>query len=702
MLDGGKYKGIIISIALFVLLDASVLLMNFYISFQIAQDAVDVNVSGRQRMLSQRIVKSLLDIKLVTSNQGDASKSLSELNKTIELFDSTLTGFETGGAATGADGAPVVLTKVDAGKGRQAISEARVIWDPFYEKLKLLFVSDVKSNPLLFNKRVDDAVNFGKENNLSLLALMNQLTVDLENVATSKAKRLRWIQTIGITLAVINFFIILSHFIRQLRESDESISIARRETSEILGTVNQGLFLLDNKLTIGGQYSAEMKTIFGRDDIAGKPFLRFIKDIVTEKDLNNAGSYIKLLFDRSKKQRLLGDLNPLKKVSVQISNNDGTFENKFLKFSFSRVLMDASIEHILVTVMDITQQVKLEMKLEQERNRNEQQLDMLSNLISANRDMLPMFIENTFAAFNKINDILKMQVSGQSRYLDKLNLIYNLIHNVKGEASALNLSSFVDLAHEFENSMEVMKQQPQIKGNDFLGLAVLLNQMISHAEIVDDLCNKVLSGKVLIAHEGVEQAVSNTNMDWQHLQDLADSVAENQDKQVEVVFSGLNDYSLPKDFVQTINNISIQLIRNAVVHGIETVTDRLEAQKPESGLINIRLGKRKSGDFQYTFDDDGNGIDLNALRQSAIEKQIITEQVAEQMDRKELISLIFMPDVSTKDVVDHDAGRGVGMHAVMSEIKRLGAKIQIKTRRGNGCVFNIIFPENYSVNQEVA
>ena len=95
--DFGKYRGIIISIALFLLLDASVLLFNFYVSFEIADDAVGVNLAGRQRMLSQRMAKTLFVLDASRDDPIGFKTAFDELQLSKRLFDETLNAFNSGG-----------------------------------------------------------------------------------------------------------------------------------------------------------------------------------------------------------------------------------------------------------------------------------------------------------------------------------------------------------------------------------------------------------------------------------------------------------------------------------------------------------------------------------------------------------------------------------------------------------------------------
>jgi len=704
----GKYKGIIISVALFLLLDASVLLMNFYISFEIADDAQEVNLAGRQRMLSQRMMKALLDAKVSINNHDELNRALDELNSTASLFDTTLLAFDVGGNTKGAQGEPVALNAVQSVSGRAAIKEAKVIWREYKQRVNSLLALD-RENVDLVSGYLSLAIAYGKQTNLDLLVLMNRLTVDLESIASSKATGLRIIQTIGITLAVINFFIIMFHFLRQLREGDEKIELARKETQEILDTVNEGLFLLDDTLTIGEQHSQALVDIFNSDAIAGQTFHSLMDQVVSEKDLETAKSFIQLLFKPSVKERLTADLNPLNEIEIHLRKSDGNYQSKFLSFGFKRVYEGKRIAHILVTVRDVTEQVHLGRELEKTRNQSDQQLELLSNIIHTNRDVLAMFLDNAYATFNKINLELRTPAKTTKQFKEKLTQIYAQIHNFKGESSAIKLSQFVDMAHGFEDRIDRLQNQAQLTGSDFLGLTVQLDKLIGYCQSVQTLSQKLngLGALMQSARAQTQQGQSDqplassgaTENPWQHLQTLADDIGARQDKTVEVVSSGLAELAFSDELKALLNTLSVQLIRNAVTHGIESSLDREACAKPLQGRIDIRLVRRASGALEYTFKDDGAGFDYDAIRETALAKGLITPAQAEVFNHRELVALVFNEGFSTKTSADEDAGRGMGMYAVMDAVQKAGGKIAIASKRGQGCTFTITLPHVGQVEQ---
>lgn len=680
----GKYKNILVSIGLFLILDASVLILNFYISFQIAEDATSINLSGRQRMLSQRMTKSLLDLDYSFENPKQLEKIMKEIELSRHLFDETFTAFDRGGVATGAGGNKINLNMADDTSSRNALESARSIWDGYKYK-----IDKVIDNPN-DNESVKSAIAFGQENNLALLKLMNDLTVSLESVAASKAERLRLIQTAGIGMALVNFFIILFHFVGQLRKGDVILEQARKETSEILLTVNEGLFLIHEDFTIGSQRSDKLYEIMNISDDDDVNFESLLKDIVSIHDLEAAQGFLRLLFNPKIKENLIGDLNPLDKIQVNMANDDGSYSTKYLSFDFKRVYNESSIVDVLATVNDITVTVLLEKQLSQAKEHNEQQIEMLTGILHANPSLLKVFLDSVYNCFSTINRLLKQPSRNQIQFHDKVNAIFVEIHNLKGESSALSLTEFVTLCHEFEEELVSIRDLKEIKGQDFLSLAVRLDKIINYAQSVTALVEK-------LSHFGrfspsPEIEYSETAGQWDQLSTLTKELSDKYGKKVMLASSGLHDSNIPTELKETINSICIQLIRNSIVHGIESPAEREAAQKQSQGRIDIRLSSTSNGIIEMVFKDDGAGFNFDKLRQRALHTGRWSEQDVELWDNKRLLSLIFTPGFSTADEVNDDAGRGVGMDVVMQKVKEVKGKINISHKENQYSRFTISFP----------
>ncbi len=686
----GKYKNIIVSIALFLILDASVLTLNFYMSFQIAKDAIDVNLAGRQRMLSQRTVKSLLDLDYSGENVADRQKAMSELQLAVGLFDQTLASFDKGGLAKGADGTDLQLAAVSSSGSKEAIAKAKVIWEPYKAELEKVF----SASEAQLSAAVAGAIVYARSNNIQLLKLMNDLTVDLEGVARSKAGRLRTIQTVGISLAIINFFIILFHFIGQLKDGDRKLDIARQETTKILDTVNEGLFLIDKNLIIASQYSKNVPLLFGRNEMAGLSLERLLADLVSEKDMETSKRFIGLLFREEIKSNLIRDLNPLKEIEVNISDHSGGYISRYLSFEFARAFEEGTLKNILITVNDVTEKVELEIELEKAREQTEQQLEVLTGILHTNPGTLRRFVDGCFDSFDRINVMLKTPAKSDKALRMKLDGIFTEVHTFKGESGALGLDGFQELAHKFESDIGLVKNKNKVTGDDFFPLVVQLEKLMKHAETVKSLSEKLVAF-------GVETGRESSRADeWSHLKKLAESVAARHGKDVELVMCGLTEVSLDDEVKKLVSEVSVQCIRNAVVHGIEEPVQRVAARKPKKGRVELRLFETASGGLELNIIDDGKGIDYESIRNRAVELGLYSRQELERWGHKQLVSLIFEPSFSTSDSENLDAGRGVGMNVIRESIKRFEGKIRISSRKGLSTQFIITIPQ--LVRREIA
>lgn len=696
-LDFGKYRGIIVSVALFLLLDASVLIFNFYVSYEIADDAVGVNLAGRQRMLSQRMAKTLFILDASKDDPVTFKTAFDELQLSQGLFDETLKGFINGGQVRGAGKDLVILESVGNQLGKDSLHNTLQLWQPYKQAIDEF--SALVTNGDDHSSALAAAVAMARMHNLAILTSMNDLTLSLEQLAASKAKRLRAIQTLGICLAIVNFLFILLHFIRQLRDSDAVIERARRETTEILETVNEGLFLINKQLIIGEQHSAKLSEVLGQHQFAGQSFQTLLENIVSAKDAETARGFIELLFDPKIKEKLIGDLNPLSNVEVNIANHNGGFLTKHLQFSFARAYQkdeEAEISHVLVTVLDISEQVKLERALNESRKHNESQLEMLTSLLHTHPGLLREFIANSFSCFNRVNNILRQPAKTTQAVREKALDIFREIHNFKGEAASLKLEFFESAAHNMEDTLTHLRDKPDLTGNDYLGLTVQLENLISYTQQVEHLTEKLGQFAIVSEHKykpaSTPMSISRRGHTWDHLQDFVQNIAMRNGKLVRLVTSGLNDIDLDMDYEQQLKEMIIQLLRNAVVHGIESPGDRELSEKAIEGRIDLRIAKMSATEMELSITDDGAGLDYDAIRERAIATGKYAEEKIEAWTNKQLLALIFQQGFSTAREISKDAGRGVGMEAVMNHIQAHRGKIRVSSRRGRHCRFVITMP----------
>jgi len=148
---------------------------------------------------------------------------------------------------------------------------------------------------------------------------------------------------------------------------------------------------------------------------------------------------------------------------------------------------------------------------------------------------------------------------------------------------------------------------------------------------------------------------------------------------------------LDRSIIEAIKDPLTHLVRNAVDHGIEPPEERIELNKPAEGVLILRA-YQEGGQVIIEIEDDGRGIDVEKIRQKAVEKGFLTQEEATLASEKELLSLIFKPGFSTAETVTQLSGRGVGMDVVKTNIEKLGGSIEINTVRGKGTTVKIKIP----------
>ncbi|MCH8302672.1 MAG: Hpt domain-containing protein [Proteobacteria bacterium] len=138
------------------------------------------------------------------------------------------------------------------------------------------------------------------------------------------------------------------------------------------------------------------------------------------------------------------------------------------------------------------------------------------------------------------------------------------------------------------------------------------------------------------------------------------------------------------------------MMRNAIIHGLEKPEERQAAGKPATGRITIRL-HREGAEMVIDVADDGAGLDVEAIRRKAYEKELLSPN--SKVSDDEIMQLILMPGFSTASRVTQSAGRGVGMDVVANEVKQLGGSLQISSVTGQGTNFTIRLPFTLAITQ---
>lgn len=536
-----------------------------------------------------------------------------------------------------------------------------------------------------------------------LEAELNAVSGELQAGNSRAARQLQLAMLLGLLIA--GCLVLLIMLMLSARKQQESrLREARQQTADILRTVKDGLFLLDENLVIGGAYSSAMESLFQRTDLAGLSFEALLENIVSEKTLATALKFVKVLWSERTNEKLVKSINPLGEVEVHFPSGAGKFETRYLDFEFHRVRVDGAITHVLVSVSDVSSRVELARELQSSQTQAQAQVDTLLGILHIDPAHLASFLSDSNAAMKMINAVLKEPAREEGAFRKKLDTLFRQAHSVKGEAAALGLSSIESRAHSFEDDLKRLKEKSDLSGNDFLPLVIKLDDLLTHLQSVSDLVSRLsnlqvpradaASGAVRTGAYADPEATGPLASDGglgTALQQLCERVAADAGKEARVQCRGLD--RVPEGYRRIVKDIAIQAVRNAVVHGIERAADRTAAGKPVQGLVRIDFKAVAEGGYKLSVEDDGQGLSSERIKEAAVQKGFITADQMGTIDSKQMLSLLFQPGFSTLAAATKDGGRGVGMNLMADHMRQIGGRVGVATAPGKFTRVTMTLPE---------
>ncbi|NTW05065.1 MAG: chemotaxis protein CheA [Peptococcaceae bacterium] len=167
-------------------------------------------------------------------------------------------------------------------------------------------------------------------------------------------------------------------------------------------------------------------------------------------------------------------------------------------------------------------------------------------------------------------------------------------------------------------------------------------------------------------------------------------IAQKLGKEIDFVIEG-QETELDRNVIEVIGDPLIHLIRNSIDHGIEDPDERERLGKPRIGQVTLKASYVESH-IVITLSDDGKGIDVESLKNKALEKGLLKPEALSRMSKPEILDLIFKAGFSTVEKVSDVSGRGVGMDIVRNQIEQISGTVEFNTEVGKGTVFYIRLP----------
>ena len=705
---------------------AGVLIPGLELAGELADSTVALKFVGQQQRNPALIHASLDSMHDRLTNRGYIQESLDQLRDAAGKLDAGLHEMNAPRAAnwfalsgdTSAKGEPI------AGKHAAALRE---LWSKEQESLDPIL--KFKGVPYQDNESTGTALNeSGKQLERDVAASsrvskrviplidseLNAIVTDLQTGNARSATELRFVMLTGLLIAIVLAALVSILMLARQRQ-DASLREARQQTTDILRTVKDGLFLLDEHLVIGASYSSALESLFQRSDFAGLPFEKLLKDIVSEKTLSTALKFVGVLWSERTKENLVKTINPLGEIEVNFDTGQGKVSTRYLQFDFHRVRVDGKITHVLVAVADVSARVDLARELQSSQTQAQAQVDTLLGILHVDPAQLASFLNDSNAAMKMINAVLREPAREESAFRKKLDTLFRQVHSVKGEAAALGLSSIESRAHSFEDDLKNLREKSDLSGNDFLPLVIKLDDLLTHLQSVGDLVSRLArlhgaattrdepeshTDTAVIEHGGSEIVARADSNVTSMLQQLTARVAFENNKEAALQCMGFD--TIPNEYRRIVKDIAVQAVRNSIVHGLESASDRLGAGKPTQGQLKLIFQELGDAGYKLIAEDDGQGLSTEKIKQAALKKGFITPEKAATLDAKQVFSLLFQPGFSTVEHATKDAGRGVGMNLMAGLMQQIGGKVSVATVPGKFTRLTLSLPPAKRTGNTVA
>jgi len=502
---------------------------------------------------------------------------------------------------------------------------------------------------------------------------------------------------------------------RHEREKQELINASNRLTDAILKTSSIGLFLMDSKGKVQPQVSASLGALFRRQDFANLTVEKLIGPLVSAKTLSIVRTYMVRLLDPARGETDAG--NPLQDVEVKLTNADGSFASAHYSFEFSSVDLPLEARIWMVRVTDITARVQELRELEDLRVHVLAQGEILRSVLQAGGTRFGSFLQRTDAAMKTINGVLKKPAREAGAFRHKLEETLEEVDRIRRDAAALKLSGLQSAAREFEDALQELRSRETLSGSDFLPLAVKLDALYGQFALLRSLTSQAgpsreaepAAPEARVTENGT-QVIEAPQFFAQHAQQasppaqrmaavgslestlttLTDLVAQENQKAVVLECNGLD--LVPPRYQATVKNVAIQLIRNAVVHGVEIAAEREQAGKAPNATLHLEFNSIPGKGFELLFQDDGRGLDPDKVREVAIAKGLLTPEDARELRDRQAIKLIFKSGFTTMTDIPGDAKHGSGMSLVRRYVHEAGGKIALASVVGQETRFKVTLP----------
>lgn len=462
-----------------------------------------------------------------------------------------------------------------------------------------------------------------------------------------------------------------------------------KKLQNLLDNIGQGFLTFGKDLIINDEYSVECEEMLKSETVPNIHGMK-ITDTLFKGNQQFTEELLEKIFKSDLKKR---------ELYITLLPEELCLNGRILHIEYKLVKDELQVDLMLVIITDITENRNLEIQVNEERNI----LKMIVKVLLHRNEFLDV-----------IDEYKKFATKDFSKLAENhFEEILREIHTFKGIFSQYSMENIANDLNELENQLYVNSNKHLLYGLNNKTLLksldkdmLIIEGYVGHEFLYKDALYTVKEEKIVEMEQKIKSLLpaseykkivpiiksirhKSVKSMLRTYPDYVIKLSERLEKSIKPFKIQGDDIYVDPIIYQKLFKTLVHIFRNNIDHGIESEDRRIELGKPQNATINCMVHDFKAG-FEIIINDDGRGIDIDKIRQKANQKGLIDETA--KIDNQELLNLIFIDGLSTKEKVSAISGRGVGLAAVNMAVKELGGSIKVSTNKNVGTEFRIWVP----------
>jgi signal transduction histidine kinase len=534
------------------------------------------------------------------------------------------------------------------------------------------------------------------------------------------------------------------HLEEKVMERTRDLAEAKQEVSDILDNMAQAIFTINEAGKVNREFSAYTRELFGDVEIAGTSALDLLQlnPSQNKEDYSRMSFWLGNITGADELQWMMSEDEGISDAQIMRGGPDGQESQRFLELKYAPIYKAGVVDKIMVIAKDVTTIKGLEDEVDEKEREKEESLDRVSEIASMDPELFETFINESYNILLNCDEVAAaLGVDLEDK--DAINSLFRHMHTLKGNARIFQVTTVQNVAHNIEEYFGAIRDgREELTAKTVERVTSQLKEVRELLGQFEQLGRRVLSS-VDASARGRGQATTRIPETRilslrKEFKELARALSAVSDKLPVAVVEGMDELSaavkqltmvpmthlferfrkmifdLGKELGKSVNDLEVEgdeilvdaklidkmrdvlihALRNCMDHGIESPDERGKAGKEEKGHIRV-LCAQSEGALVFEITDDGNGVDIEGVKQFAFQKKFLSEEALENITDQELCNLLFEPGFTTAKKVTDVSGRGVGMDVIRTTMRELKGDAEMTSESGSGSKLKLWIPADY-------